>query len=80
MSILQSDKVVRLLENYSKDMPDVSLRYKENIYGIIVLVPMNFNSLPPLTRAVAYARIEELMKELSLLNAHPRIEEGTHLV
>lgn len=74
--ILHSDAVVRVLEKYSEDVPEVPLRYREDRHGIIIIVPKTFDSVPDLSRAVAYASINEMMSTLKLLGTNPRIEIG----
>ena len=80
MSILHSTQVVNRLEDYAKACPEVTLRYSEDVYGIIVFMPINFNTLSPITRAVATAEIDSLMTSLTLMKTNPRLQVGKHLV
>lgn len=79
--MLQATRVIQALEEYAKAVPEVPLRYSEDEgYGIIVLVPQNFDMVPPLVRAVAYAEIEKLMVKLTYMKTNPIIKIGTHFV
>lgn len=82
--MLQATRVIQALEEYAKAVPEVPLRYSEysedERYGIIVIVPQNFDMVPPLVRAVAYAEIEKLMIKLMYMETNPIIKIGTHFV
>jgi hypothetical protein len=67
--ILQSSHVIKLVDAYLKQVPEVPIRLSEGNNRILLEVPSDFNTKDNLTRQVATAEILKLQKAFMDLGA-----------